>query len=509
MVPWTAYSALTMTESLFYPLFVAYAAVLAWTLERPSASRQAATLATPRRFVVGVRAQGLTVAIGTVAAILLCGVLEGSVVVALRRFLPMLTVLAVVLAVGVAAKLAGVAVPTSSYNAVFGSLARLGGMLKWGAWNLASFELALGVVAFVAVPVALRGMLGRGVGPSARSAGVVALTLSLSLLGSVALLSASPYGLRVLHERNLFYVTPLVLTCFAHWLWRGFERPFWLSVGSAAAAVALVAVLPQHVVFHSNNVDAPSASFFLALDAQIPAVPFRVWAILIAVVGVGTFLLAKRPIFPILTVVLAFAAVTTQVDYKDSFTDAQARALSWVDHALPAGTSATLVHLGLAYSNASCAAAAAEQQDLTIWTEFFNTHIQAVAHVYDPNPRDGLASPLLTVGPGGLILKNGKPYQPVYLVIDSRQPIVGTRLARFDLPTIDSQYQNGASLTLWHVDPPLRFYPRAQPTAPRADGHACVRTHPGASPTPSGRRATFPASLRRTPACIRRLLGCV
>jgi len=269
-------------------------------------------------------------------------------------------------------------------------------------------------------------------------------------------------------------VTPLVLTCIAHWLWRGLERPFWLSVGSAAAAVALVAVLPQHVVFHSNNVDAPSASFFLALDAQTPAVPFRVWAILIAAVGVGTFLLAKRPLFPILTVVLAFAAVTTQVDYKDSFTDAQARALSWVDHALPAGTSATLVHLGLAYSNASCAAAAAaEQQDLTIWTEFFNTRIEAVDHVYDPNPRDGLASPLLTVGPGGLILKNGNPYQPVYLVIDSRQPIVGTRLARFDLPTIHSQYQNGASLTLWHVNRPLRFYPRAQPTAPRADGHAC------------------------------------
>jgi hypothetical protein len=58
-------------------------------------------------------------------------------------------------------------------------------------------------------------------------------------------------------------------------------------------------------------------------------------------------------------------------------------------------------------------------------------------------------------------------------VIDSRQPIVGTRIARFDLPKIHSQYQNGASLTLWRVHPPLRFYPLPQPLAPRGDGHAC------------------------------------
>lgn len=474
LMPWTVYSALTMTESLFYPVFVAYAAVLAGTLAQPSAARQVATLGT-LAVLVGVRAQGLTVALGTVAAILLVGALDGSVRAALLRFRLTLVVFGLGLAGGLAAAVTGIAVPTSSYNVVFDSLGRLGGMLKWGAWNLASLELALGVVAVAALPVALRGMLRRGAAAPARATAAVALMLSLSLLASVALLSASPYGLHVLHERSLFYVTPLVLACLAHWLHGGLERPFRLSASCAVASVALVALLPQHVVFHSNNVDAPSSSFFLALDAQIPSVPFRVWAILIAAVGAGTFLVAKRPLFPILTVVLAFAAITSQADYTDTLTGAQAKALSWVDPARPAGATPTLVYLGVPYSGAPCAApAAAEQQDLTIWTEFFNTHIAGVRYVYEPNPRDGLAARGLTEGPGGVMFDDrGKPVRLRYVVIDSRQPIVGKRLDRFDLSALDSEYQNGASLTLWRVDPPLRFKPRADPLPPRGDGRNC------------------------------------
>src|SRR2546427_7652226 len=93
MVPWTAYSALTLTESLFYPVFVAYAAVLAWTLERPEWRRQAAMVAS-LAVLVGVRTQALSIALGTVVAILLYGALEAGVVRVLRRFLPTLALFA-------------------------------------------------------------------------------------------------------------------------------------------------------------------------------------------------------------------------------------------------------------------------------------------------------------------------------------------------------------------------------------------------------------------------------
>jgi hypothetical protein len=473
LVPWTAYSALTLTESLFYPVLVAYAAVLAWTLERPSWHRQGAMLAM-LALLVGVRTQGLAVALGTVVAILLYGALFGGRETSLRRFAPTFAVFAAVLALGVAAKAAGIALPTGTYDALLGSLSRIGGIVKWGAWNIASFELALGVVAVAAFPLALRGMLRPGARPPVRATATVALTLSLSLLASVALLSASPYGLGRLHERSLFYATPLLLTCLAHWLWRGLERPRLLSLGCALVAVALAAALPQDIVFQSTTHDLPSSAFFLALDAQVPGVPFRIWAVAIAAVGAGTFLFAKRPLFPILTVVLAFAAVTTRVEYADPLTAAQARALSWVDHALPPGARATLVHLGIPYSIEPCASAAhKEQHQFVIWTEYFNKHIDAVKYLYEPNQFDGFGHHELTVGTGGLILDAGRPFQPDYVVIDSRQRITGTRLRRFDLTPVYGPFHQGASLTLWRVDPPLRIYALPQPYPPRADGRDC------------------------------------
>ena len=462
-VPWTAYAALTLTESLFYPVFVAYAAALAWTLERPTWQRQAVTLAL-LAVVVGVRTQGLAVVPGMLLAIALHG--------GVRRFVPTFAALAVGLAAAFGASAAGAALPTGTYDPVFHSLARVGSMLQWAAWNVASLELALGVVAVAAFPLALRAMLRGDAG--ARSAAAVALALTLALLGSIALLSASPYGLDRLHERSLFYVAPLVLTCFAYWLWRGLERPRWLALACALAVVLLAALLPERQVFESFDVDLPSSLFFRQLEDQVPAVDFRVWAIALAVVGAGALLLARRPLFPLLTVVLAFAAVTARVDYHDALTDTQARALSWLDRSLPDGASATLVHLGLPYSIEPCASAAWwEEQHLFVWTEYFNTRVDTVKWLYEPNGFDGVPADELTVGEGGLLLDGGRPFRPRYVVIDSRQRLTGTRVGRFELDSLQTEWRNGASLTLWRVDPPLRLYPLGQPFPPRADGRGC------------------------------------
>ena len=457
-VPWIAYAALTLTESLFYPVFVGYAALLAWTLESPTWRRQAGLLAL-LVVLVGIRTQALAIVAGTVLAILIYG---GA-----RRFVPTFVVLGAAVLAGVVATAAGVTLPTTTYDPVFDSLGRLGGMLKWAAWSAASFELALGVVAVAAFPLALRAIFRGG----ARSTAAVALSLSLSLLGSVALLSASPYGLGRLHERSLFYVVPLLVTCFAYWLWRGLERPRTLSIACAAAAVVLAALLPREVVFDSFHVDVPSALLFRDLDGRVD---FRVWAVGIAIVGAAMLLLAKRPLLPILTLVVAFAAVTAHIDYGDSLTDDQARALSWVDDSLPPGGSATLVHLGLFYSTEPCAAAAWwEQEHLSIWTEWFNRRVDAVKHLYRPNQYDGVPSGELTVGEGDLLLAEGRPFAPDYVIVDSREKVRGTRVTRFDLDSIQSEFRNGASLTLWRVDPPLRLHGRPNPFPPRGDGRFC------------------------------------
>ena len=112
--------------------------------------------------------------------------------------------------------------------------------------------------------------------------------------------------------------------------------------------------------------------------------------LLIAVVGVGTFLIAKHPFFPILTVVLAFAAVTSQVDYPDNLSATQTEALSWVDHALPPGKNANLVFLGGPHQ--LCAAPEYQQNELTLWTEWFNSQVGNVESIGEPNPSDTLGT---------------------------------------------------------------------------------------------------------------------
>jgi len=473
-VPWTVYAALTMTESLFYPVFVSFAAVLAWTIESPTWRRQIAMLVLLAA-LVGVRAQGLSVALGAIAAIVLFAVRSGGLRALPRRYALTLGVFAFAVLIGVVAAVAGVAVPTSAYNSVFDYASRLGGMLKWGLWSVGSFALALGVTALAAFPVALVAMLRRTASAQERAAAAVASMLTLAVLGSVALLSAGPYGLGVLHERSLFYVTPLVLVCLAHWLERGLVRPFWLSLACALGAVGVVAALPRHVVFRTNDVDVPSSSFFLALDERISSVGFHFWAIAIAVVGAATFLVARRTLFPIVTVAVAFVAIATQVDYTDGLSTQQAHTLAWVDRTLPEGTTATLVYVGFGFpaSNPCAGPALVEQQDLTTWTEFFNRSVDRVVHLYAPNVRDGLTSKEVTATAGGLALQGGRPFRPLYVVLDSRQPIVGQRIGRFDLGSVDASYPNGSSLTLWKAVPPLRLLAHAQPLPERADGAGC------------------------------------
>jgi hypothetical protein len=317
-------------------------------------------------------------------------------------------------------------------------------------------------------------MLRRTASAQERAAGAVASMLMLALLGSVALLSAGPYGLGVLHERSLFYVTPLVLVCLAHWLERGLVRPFWLSLACALGAVAVVAALPTHVVFRTNNVDVPSSSVFLVLDERVPSVGFRVWALAIAIAGAATFLVARRALFPVLTVVVAFVAITTQLDLTDGLSTQQAHTLAWVDRTLPVDETATLVYIGFPEGNRPCAqAGVVEQQELTTWTEFFNRSVDRVVHLYAPNTHDGLASKELTTAAGGLVLEAGRPFRPLYVVLDSRQPIVGQRIVRFDLGSFGPLYPNGSSLTLWKAEPPLRLLAHAQPLPDQADGARC------------------------------------
>ena len=470
--PWTAYASLAMTESLFLPAFTTFVLLFARMLVRPAPGRQLAVLLA-LVLMIGIRPQALVLVGAVLAGIGICEVRGSSFARMLRTYAPLLSGLGAGLLVAMLAAGVGGDTPGSGALGVARSLFDPVGLVVWALWNLAVYELAVGVVALVVFPLALHRLLQSPV-DHVRATGIAMLTSAAAILLSVAAVSASPSGLDVLHERYLFYLTPLVLVGLAYWLQTGpVPRPAVAWFGGLLA-VALAASLPADQIARANNVDSPTAAWIYALHQTIPGVPTRLLAAGLAALGAIVFVHSRRTFVPLVTVAVAFAALVCWLDYSGPFSPEQDRQLAWVDRALPPDATASLVHLGYSRPDQPCAEAADwEQQGFVVWTEFFNTRVDRVFHVGEQVGRDNLESPPLSVGAGGVVLDRGRPFAPRYAIFDSRQPVVGKRLARLDLAALGTQYQEGASLALWEVDPPLRFRVHAQPLPPRADGRDC------------------------------------
>jgi hypothetical protein len=469
--PWMAYASLVMTEALFLPIFTAFALALTLMLERPTVRRQLLVLF-GLVLLVGVRPQALDLALGVVGAIALKALLGHSWRQVVRGHVVVLAGLALGLIAALLALAVGLPLPAGSAGPLLTVAYNPFAFARWTLWNLAIYELGLGVLALAAFPFALYQLLRRSASAREQSLGITSSTLAAALLLSVATLSSSRFGLGILHERNLFYATPLVLICLAHWLASGLRRPKRLALVVALGAVTLPAILPDHVVRSTNNVDSPTAAWFTELEHQTG------WAIKglmigIAVVGTAALLLARRSFIPILVSIVAFVILSAPLNYSGSLTPEQDRALAWVDRALPDDETATLVHLGLSRPDQPCSREAdADQRTLAVWTEFFNARIDRILYLSEPVP-DDVPSRKVTVAPGGIVHENGRPFAPRYAVLDSRQPVLGQRLARFDLSRLGPQWQGGASLSLWRVHRPLGFLPHAQPLPPRPNGREC------------------------------------
>ena len=115
---------------------------------------------------------------------------------------------------------------------------------------------------------------------------------------------------------------------------------------------------------------------------------------------------AGARVAPVACVAVAFVALAGTVSWPDRVSTAEARRLAWVDDALPGSARALLVHVDLPPVEASSCGQRSwfEQQALGVWTEFFNTRVDRVAHVYGQNEAAGIPSPELVVAPSGGVL---------------------------------------------------------------------------------------------------------
>ena len=473
--PWTAYASLVMTESLFLPAFTTFVLLLARMLDRPTLGRQLAVLAS-LALLVGIRPQGVALVGAVLAALAINGLRAPPFRRTLVAYRPLLAGLAVGIGAAVVAVAVGKDAPGGVSGGVLEGLLDPVGLVTWSSWTIAVYGLALGVVALVLYPFALASLL-RSPRERDRATGVALLTCSLALLLSVAAVSASPYGLGVLHERYLFYLTPLVLVGLAYRLETGrvlSGRALWIA---GLGAIAVAASLPADQVARANNVDSPTAAWLNALHEELPEVPTRALVVALAALG------GRRP-RPLPGPARAARRRRGRVH------DRRRRARLLGGPRARNGAAARLGRSGRFPATRRRRSCTSDTRDPTSPAErrrttssrastsspSSSTRASRRCSISERRPSSATISrhPLSRSATAASCSTTAAGPSPLrYAVLDSRQPVVGRRLARLDLADLGSQYQSGSSLTLWEVEPPLRFLVHAQPLPPRADGREC------------------------------------
>src|SRR5207247_2896391 len=169
-LPWMEYASRSLTEPLFYVLFAVFALAFVRMLERPTWQRQLVVLL--MLAVLGLtRPQAAALAVSVVLGIVLHGLVRGSLRRSLETFSFTLVALGIALAAVALLDAAGVTVPGSAYRPLLESGSSLWGMAKWTVWNIATYQIALGVIAFAAFPLALARLLRRSASEPERAFG--------------------------------------------------------------------------------------------------------------------------------------------------------------------------------------------------------------------------------------------------------------------------------------------------------------------------------------------------
>jgi hypothetical protein len=280
------------------------------------------------------------------------------------------------------------------------------------------------------------------------------------------------------HERSLFFVTPLVLACVAHWVAAGAPASRRALLLCCTATLLALASLTAPLIRRSSDLDAPAIVPLERMLASHPSVPAQAWIIGAGLIACAVLVLARRTPAPLFAAAFGTLIAAGSLVWADDLTPSELRRFGWVDGALPPGATATLLHVDLPVDRrAPCAEAAEyEQQGLALWTEFLNDRIDRVYHLYGDLGRAAVASPELRLAKqqGILLTRDGRSIGPDYVVVDSRETLAGTRLRRFEPGSAGVPFgEEGSSLTLWRSEKPLRVGPRHFPAPPRADGRSC------------------------------------
>jgi Dolichyl-phosphate-mannose-protein mannosyltransferase len=409
-----------MTENAFYPLFVTSALLMLRALERPSAVRQLLVAASVGAAFL-VRAQAVVLLPSyLVAAILLAvttsqGRRLSALAACLRQQATTITVLAIA---GVAASAFSGSSTLGPYHVLVTSYGPRP-LAHWALANLADIELYVGVIPLAAFGVLLvQSLSSAALSAELRRLVLLTACLGSGLLATVAVLSTSQYGLERVHERNLFYLVPLVLISFLAWLDIGLPRPAVATTAIAIALVALPLTIPLVAVAASSGEDGLALVFWE--DRGVPPRIAITEMVLVAAGAAAVFLIPWRPRKAMIGICLAaFTIVLVAGERHAARAVAAGRAMwqdaGWIDRAV--GPDARVVALwGTSKSDL-------QYSRITgLWAdEFFNRSVRDVASADGPLP-DGLPVEKLRIRPDGC-LDAAFPWTPQYAVVEKARPL--------------------------------------------------------------------------------------
>jgi hypothetical protein len=308
--------------------------------------------------------------------------------------------------------------------------------LQWALANLADLELYVGVI-----PLAVFGfMLVSACRPAllqdeTRRVVVVSTSVCVAMLAATTALSASRWGLGRVHERNLFYVVPLLMIVFLAWI----ESPPRLPRRVLVCAAPIVALLPLSIPVHSISKTGLDDALALAVWKELPGRE--------ATLGMAAFAAAAYVVLcaaPTRRTLVAFSLVAMVpvlalgelMAIRSVYDRRPATAtLGWVDRAVGSENSVAMIWPFAARPKLST-------ETYRLWfAEFYNRSVDKFASAGGPLP-DGLPAERVRVRADGCLVTTGLG-NTRYAIIDAR--------VRVTAPVVAQNKEFGLKLYRMHV----------------------------------------------------------
>jgi hypothetical protein len=458
LIPGLAYSALLMSEALYYPVAVVALWLLAAALRDPTLWRQLLLIA-----AIGVAVATRTQAVGLAATLVAA---LGALAVAERSFAPFRRLLPslVVLGAGGAVFLAGRLVAGGGETlGAYGTLAEaqeysVADVVASTAWQAGAV-----VILTVGVPLVALGVLTwellRG---RETDVGVRALVAAASAYFVVTVAEVGVFASRFIEhvtERQLLSVAPPVFIAFAVWLGRGMPRPQPVTSIVAIAVAASALLLPvERITTRAAAADALSTVPLEYLRREVSEVTFETVYALAAAAVLLFAVLAPRRAKPLVAGVVAVGLAAgsliashemrerSQFDRVTIFADAP---LGWIDEN-GADDVAFLV--------------TGDRIWPSVWHQmFWNRSITSVVRLQSARSPGVVPQRVVTLRDDGVLVdRDGK-------TIDAPQLAAPSTVLSAGEPVATVGATSEAGMTLWEVESPVRVLQRVRGLQPNGD----------------------------------------